>query len=71
VIDAGSGTASSGDGLRAFGTQTVTFNSGAASGATQNATLSPVNDTLLEGRRDGEPDAPEPGRLGGGGGAGE
>jgi hypothetical protein len=41
----------------------VTFQHGAASGTTQNVLLSPVNDTLLEGQRDREVEAPEPGRL--------
>ena len=49
VVDAGTGTATSGADYTAFGTQTVTFNGGAATGATQNTTLSPVNDRLLEG----------------------
>src|SRR5262249_41845351 len=49
VTDAGGGSATSGSDYSAFGTQTVTFSSGAASGAVRNVTLTPVNDTLLEG----------------------
>jgi hypothetical protein len=49
VTDAGTGTASSGTDYTAFGTQPVTFNNGAASGATQSVSLSPVSDKLLEG----------------------
>src|SRR5947208_13175801 len=49
VVDAGTGTATNGDDYDAFGTQTVTFDSGATTGTTQDVTLSPVNDRLLEG----------------------
>ncbi|MES2791602.1 MAG: Calx-beta domain-containing protein, partial [Planctomycetota bacterium] len=48
VTQAG-GSASSGDDYSSFGTQTVTFNGGAATGATQNATLDVLEDVLLEG----------------------
>ena len=44
-----SGTATSGTDYTAFGTQTVTFNGGAATGATQNTTLAVLEDVLLEG----------------------
>jgi len=49
VVDAGTGTATSITDYAAFGTQTVTFNGGAVTGTTQNVSLTPVNDTLLEG----------------------
>ena len=44
VVDAGTGSAVSGTDYAAFGTQTVTFTGGSLSGATQNVTLTPVND---------------------------
>ena len=42
------GTATSGTDYTAFGTQTVTFNGGASTGATRNTTLSVTNDRFLE-----------------------
>jgi len=50
VIDADTGDATSGDDYAPFGTQTVTFNPGAATGATQSVTLSITPDD------DDEPD---------------
>lgn len=48
VTDAGTGTATNGTDYAAIGTQTVTFNLNAATGATQSASLTPVNDQFLE-----------------------
>jgi hypothetical protein len=48
VVDALTGTASSGTDYTAFGTQSVTFNNGAASGATQSVSLTPVSDGFVE-----------------------
>src|SRR5947207_2128138 len=48
VTDAGTGTATSGTDYTAFGTQTVTFNGGAASGAAGNTKLTVTEDSLLE-----------------------
>src|SRR5258707_635536 len=48
VTQAG-GTATSGADYTALGTQTVTFNGGASTGATQSTTLAVIDDTLLEG----------------------
>src|SRR5438477_497211 len=49
VVDAGGGSATSGSDYSAFGTQTVTFAIGSANGATQTVTVTPINDTLVEG----------------------
>jgi len=49
AIDAGGGTASSGVDYSTFGTQMVTFPVGAISGAIQNTTLTPFDDTATEG----------------------
>jgi|GEM_PF-1643038 len=49
AIDAGGGTASSGVDYTAFGTQMVTFPLGAMNGATQNTTLTPLDDAATEG----------------------
>ena len=49
AIDAGGGTASSGVDYTAFGTQMVTFPVGAMNGATQNTTLTPLDDVATEG----------------------
>jgi hypothetical protein len=65
VVDAGGGTALSGTDYTAFGPQTVTFNGGALSGATQNTTLSPGERPAAGGQRDREVEAAEPGRVGG------
>jgi Calx-beta domain/FG-GAP-like repeat/Bacterial Ig domain/TLD len=48
VTDAGGGTASSGTDYTAFGTQTVTFDAGAVSGATRSTTLTVTEDTIVE-----------------------
>lgn len=49
AIDAGGGSATSGVDYDAFGTQTVTFSVGASNGATQNTTLTPLDDVATEG----------------------
>jgi len=49
VVDLLTGTATSGTDYSAFATQTVTFDGGAASGATRDTTLTVTEDTLLEG----------------------
>jgi hypothetical protein len=49
VVDGGGGTAVSGTDYTSIGTQTMTFNAGAVSGATANATVTPINDTQVEG----------------------
>ncbi|MFK7819498.1 MAG: beta strand repeat-containing protein, partial [Planctomycetaceae bacterium] len=48
ITDAGTGSGTGGTDYSAVGTQTVTFDSNAATGATQNATITPTNDQLLE-----------------------
>ena len=54
VIDAFSGSASSGADYTAFGTQVVTFPMGAMDGATQPATLGVLDDSLLERAEDAD-----------------
>ncbi len=49
AIDAGGGSATSGVDYSAFGTQMVTFPVGANNGATQNTTLTPLDDVDTEG----------------------
>src|SRR5206468_878 len=49
VVDLGTGTATSVDDYDAFGTQTVTFDGGAATGTVKNTTVTTVSDALLEG----------------------
>ncbi|MEZ5497210.1 MAG: Ig-like domain-containing protein [Gammaproteobacteria bacterium] len=49
VVDAGGGSALSGTDYTAIGTQTITFPIGATGGAVLNATLTPNNDTNVEG----------------------
>ena len=49
VVGLLTGSAISGTDYTAFGTQTVTFNPGASTGAVQYVTLTPINDTLVEG----------------------
>src|SRR5207244_8304513 len=49
VVDAGGGTALSGTDYTAFGTQSVSFGPGSGDGATRTVTLTPSNDTLVEG----------------------
>ena len=49
VVDASGGTAISGTDYMALATQTVTFGAGAVSGSSQNVSLTPINDLLVEG----------------------
>jgi hypothetical protein len=49
VVDLTTGTATSGTDYTAFGTQTVTFPIGSVDGATQTVTLTPTDDTDVEG----------------------
>ena len=49
IVDAGIGTAASGDDYAAFGTQIVTFPAGSGDGTTMPVTLTVTNDLLLEG----------------------
>src|SRR5207249_8226179 len=49
VVDTLTGTATSGTDYTDFGTQTVTFNPGDASGAARTVFLTPLSDTLSEG----------------------
>jgi hypothetical protein len=49
IVDAGGGTASSGVDYAAVGTKILSFAAGASDGATANATLSSINDSLVEG----------------------
>ncbi|MEM6675613.1 MAG: M12 family metallo-peptidase, partial [Planctomycetota bacterium] len=49
VVDAGSGTATSGDDYAAFGPATVTFAEGSVSGDTQTVTLTTTLDAIVEG----------------------
>ena len=51
VVDASGGTAISGTDYTALATQTVTFGAGAVSGSSQNVSLTPINDLLVEGAR--------------------
>ena len=48
VIDAGSGSATSGTDYTPFGTQTVTFAVGSTGGATDSVTLQPIDDAVVE-----------------------
>ncbi len=49
VINLGTGTATDGTDYSLFGTQTVTFDAGSGDGDIQSVTLTPTNDTLIEG----------------------
>ena len=49
VIDLGTGTATNGTDYSLFGTQTVTFDAGSGNDDIQSVTLTPLNDTLIEG----------------------
>ena len=49
VVDASGGSATSGTDYAAFGIQTVTFAVGSTAGTTQSVSLTPANDSLVEG----------------------
>jgi hypothetical protein len=49
VSDSGNGNASSGNDYASFGPTTLTFNAGSVNGATQSATLTIIDDLLVEG----------------------
>ena len=56
VVDAASGTATSGTDYAAFAPQRVTFPAGSANGATQDVALSCLADNLVEGDTNDEED---------------